>query len=74
MPPNHDGVFRTYVNAATINDAVLVPVYVDTDEGEAEALEAFAAAYPDREIIPIASSELIKLEGAVHCATLTIAR
>lgn len=72
MPPNDDQIFRTYVNATAVNDAVLVPVYVETDAGEAEALAAFAAAYPGREIIPIASSELIELEGAVHCATLSI--
>lgn len=74
MPPDDDQVFRTYVNATPVNDAVLVPVYMDTNKGEAEALAAWAAAYPGREIIPIASSELIELEGAVHCATLSIGR
>lgn len=74
MPPDDDQVFRTYVNATPVNDAVLVPVYVETDKGEAEALRAWAAAYPGREIIPIASSELIELEGAVHCATLSVGK
>lgn len=74
MPANDDGVFRTYTNAAAINDVVLVPVYPEDVADEAEALALFAAAYPGRHVVPIDASLIITLDGAVHCATMTIPR
>lgn len=74
MPDNRDGIFRTYTNAAAINEVVLVPVYPEDVSDEADALAAFATAYPGREIVPIDASVVITLDGAVHCATMTVPR
>jgi agmatine deiminase len=74
MPANDDGVFRTYTNAAAINGVVLVPIYPEDVGDEVEALALFAAAYPDRHVVPIDASAVITLDGAVHCATMTIPR
>jgi agmatine/peptidylarginine deiminase len=74
MPPNDDGVYRSYTNALAVNDVVLVPVYGEEYELEREALAVFASAYPGRDIVPIDSDLIIDLDGAVHCAAITIAR
>lgn len=73
MPDSWDEVFRSYTNAVAVNDVVLVPVYPDAPAHEEEALAAFRAAYPGRKIVPIDASEVIELDGAVHCATQTLA-
>lgn len=73
MPANSDGFFRSYTNALAVNGVVLVPVYPEDTAGEAEALEVFGAAYPGRAVLPVDASTVIQLDGAVHCATLSIA-
>jgi len=57
-----------YVNFVLINRACLVPIYgLTTDE---EALAILSQALPDRDIVPIPSSELITQFGGPHCATM----
>ncbi len=73
MAYHGDGVFRSYTNSLAINKVVIVPVYPESPEGEAEALAAFQAAYPGRRIVPVIASDIIPLYGAVHCATMTVA-
>jgi len=73
MPDSWDDIFRSYTNALAINNVVLVPVYPDAPAHEAEALAAFRAAYPGRKIVGIDSSDVIQLDGAIHCATQTLA-
>ena len=72
MPDNDDGRFRSYVNALAVGDVVLVPVYPERPEHETRALAGFRAAYPDRRIVPIVASDVIGLQGAVHCTTMSI--
>ncbi len=73
MPDNDRRArFRTYTNAVAVNGVVLVPVYPDAKSGEAAALAVFAAAYPDRKIVPIDASSAIESQGAIHCLTATI--
>jgi agmatine deiminase len=74
MPSHRDGNFRTYVNALPVNHAVLVPVYPGYAADQEQALAAFRAAYPDRRVVPIDASRVIGLEGAIHCAALTVIR
>ncbi len=74
MPTNTDGRFRSYTNALPLNDMVLVPVYADDLIREREALDAIAAAFPQREIIAIESAGIISLAGAVHCASMGVPR
>lgn len=73
MPESYDDVFRSYTNALAVNNVVLVPVYPDAPNHEKEALAAFRAAYPGRKIVPIDASDVIELEGAIHCATQSLA-
>jgi agmatine/peptidylarginine deiminase len=73
MPANSDGFFRSYTNALAVNGVVLVPVYPEDTAGEAEALEVFGAAYPGRTVLPVDASTVIQLDGAIHCATLSVA-
>ncbi len=58
----------TYANFLIINDAVLFPVYnCKTDK---EALEAIKEAFPEREIVPVDCSVLIRQHGSLHCITM----
>ncbi len=74
MPPNSDGYFRSHTNALAVNGIVLVPTYNEALELELEVIETFARAYPGRHIVPIDASDLIKLDGAIRCIAITIAR
>jgi agmatine/peptidylarginine deiminase len=74
MPRRSGDQFRTYANALAVNRVVLVPVYRDERSREAEALTRFAAAYPDRSIVPVDASAILPLGGSLHCATLTVPR
>jgi agmatine deiminase len=58
----------TYANYLVINGAVLVPVYGDDADGE--ALKTVGLAYPDREIVGIDCSVLIRQHGSLHCVTM----
>lgn len=71
--PKYDGGKRlpaTYANYLVINGAVLVPVYKDPADGR--ALEVIGKAFPDREIIGIDCSTLIRQGGSLHCVTMQI--
>ncbi|MFA9392632.1 MAG: agmatine deiminase family protein [Prolixibacteraceae bacterium] len=58
----------TYANFLIINGAVLFPIYkCKTDE---PALKAIKNAFPDREIVPIDCSVLIRQHGSLHCVTM----
>jgi len=58
----------TYANFLIINKAVLVPVYNDPHDDEALAI--FKTLFPDREIIGIDCSVLIRQHGSLHCVTM----
>lgn len=58
----------TYANFLYVNGAVLVPLYnVPEDE---KALAVFRAQFPDREIVGIDCSPLIRQHGSLHCVTM----
>jgi agmatine/peptidylarginine deiminase len=58
----------TYANFLIINGAVLFPIYnCETDK---VAVEAIKTAFPNREIIPIDCSVLIRQHGSLHCVTM----
>jgi len=69
--PVFDGKERlpaTYANFLIINGAVLVPYYNSLkDQIAAQILQK---AFPDREIIGIDCSSLIKQHGSLHCVTM----
>ncbi|MCU0858721.1 MAG: agmatine deiminase family protein [Pontiellaceae bacterium] len=61
----------TYANFLIINGAVLVPVYNDPGR-DTIALSTVKKAFPDREIIGIDCSVLIRQHGSLHCVTMQI--
>ncbi|RTR06038.1 agmatine deiminase family protein [Halomonas nitroreducens] len=62
----------TYANFLIINAAVLVPVY--GDPADRRALDALAGAFPDRDIVPIDCSTVIRQHGSLHCLTMQLPR
>lgn len=75
MPhPIYDGEDRlpaTYANFLIINGAVIVPTYKQP-EADKEALAAIGKAFPEREIIGIDGSTIIRQHGSIHCLTMQI--
>ena len=58
----------TYANFLIVNGAVLFPIYnCETDK---EAMDAIKVAFPDRDIVPIDCSVLIRQHGSLHCVTM----
>ncbi len=57
----------SYGNFYIANGIVLVPVFNDTNDRI--ALNTLAELFPDREIVPIYSGDLIWGFGAMHCMT-----
>ena len=58
----------TYANFLIINGAVLVPTYnTPTDN---KALAVFSTLFPNREIVGIDCSALIRQHGSLHCVTM----
>ena len=58
----------TYANFLFINGAVLVPTY--NAKSDAQALTLFEKTFPNRDIIPIDCSILIRQHGSLHCVTM----
>ena len=61
----------TYANFLIINGAVLVPTY-NQEEKDKEACEAIKKSFPDREIIAIDSSTIVRQHGSIHCCTMQV--
>ena len=67
---NNHRIPATYMNFVLINNAVLVPTYSDPcDEG---VLETFREYFPEREVVGIVSSVLIREHGSLHCASMNV--
>jgi agmatine deiminase len=72
LPWDTSGTWFTYTNSLVVNDVVLVPVYADFPDLEEEALQVYAQARPDLEIVTINSDSIIPAGGAIHCVTMTV--
>ncbi len=59
----------TYANFLVMNRRVLVPTYRQPSL-DAQALAVIHAAFPDREIVGIDCTPLIKQHGSLHCVTM----
>ena len=59
----------TYANFLIMNGAVLLPVYNQPAKDEL-ARTALAGVFPDREIVCIDCSALVKQHGSLHCVTM----
>ena len=62
----------TYANFLFINGAVLVPIYGVKEDPL--ALNIFRETFPEKDIIPINCTTLIKQHGSLHCVTMNFAR
>ncbi len=58
----------TYANFLFVNGAVLVPIY--NVKSDIEAISIFEKTFPNRDIIPIDCSILIRQHGSLHCVTM----
>lgn len=58
----------TYANFLIVNGAVIVPTY--NDRHDQEALAIMQMAFPDREIVGVDCSVLIRQHGSLHCVTM----
>lgn len=58
----------TYANFLIVNGAVLVPVY--DDPCDQIALDRLATCFPDRDLIAIPATPLIRQYGSIHCMTM----
>lgn len=67
-PITHQGQFlaASYLNFVVLNGAVLVPTY-GQPKNDATALEIIGDCFPDREIVAVDCSDIIKEGGALHC-------
>lgn len=61
----------TYANFLFVNDGVLVPTY--NVKEDAEALETFKWAFPNRKVVGVDCSTLIRQHGSLHCVTMNFA-
>jgi agmatine/peptidylarginine deiminase len=61
----------TYANFLIMNGAVIVPVY-DNPEKDRMACETIQSAFPDRTIIPIDATVIVRQHGSIHCCTMQI--
>lgn len=59
-----------YANFALINGAVLLPVYQDSADADAQRL--LAAAFPERQVHAIDCRALIAQGGSLHCACMQL--
>lgn len=59
----------TYANFVILNGAVLVPTYQQPDNDE-QAKAVIAKAFPDRVIIGIDASTVVRQHGSLHCLTM----
>lgn len=61
----------TYANFLVINGAVIVPVYGQREKDE-EAKALVAEAFPDREIIAVDATVIVRQHGSIHCLTMQL--
>ena len=73
MPDHDDGVWRSYTNIVFANGVLLVPIYPDycPDLDEA-ALAIYRRLLPERRVVGIDASRLIKMNGALRCITMNV--
>lgn len=59
----------TYANFLIMNEAVLMPTYQDAKTDNL-AIKQLQTAFPDKEIVGIDCSPLIRQHGSLHCVTM----
>lgn len=59
-----------YANFLILNDAVLLPVYADPADAQAQSI--LSGCFPDRAIVPLDCRPLISQGGSLHCVTMQL--
>jgi agmatine/peptidylarginine deiminase len=68
-----DRLPATYANFLIINGAVLMPTY-NVPAKDREAADQLQKAFPNRKIVQVDCSALIKQHGSLHCVTMQYSR
>ncbi|NDC62880.1 MAG: hypothetical protein EBZ59_02595 [Planctomycetia bacterium] len=75
QPAAKDGCWRSYTNVIYANGVVIVPQFPDVSpELDREALATYRRALPDRRVVGIDASAIVKKRGGLHCLSLVIPR
>jgi agmatine/peptidylarginine deiminase len=69
MYDDGDRLPATYANFVIVNGAVIVPTYAQPDN-DRRAIEVVAQAFPDREVVGIDASTVVRQHGSLHCLTM----
>ncbi|BAF69465.1 agmatine deiminase family protein [Nitratiruptor sp. SB155-2] len=71
-PKYYDGerLPASYANFVFINDAIIVPTYQDSNDEV--ALNLFRSLFPDRDVIALDASVLIRQHGSIHCSCMNL--
>ena len=69
---NAGGTHYTYTNAVVFNDLVFISEFAGYPAQNAAALAVFQAAFPDHQVIPVDSSDIIHSAGAIHCIVMHV--
>lgn len=57
----------SYINFYIANGAVILPVF--DDPADEPARKSLSLLFPDREVVPVAGTDIVVGEGCVHCIT-----
>lgn len=69
MYDDGDRLPATYANFVILNGTVIVPTYAQPDN-DSRAIEVVAQAFPDREVVGIDASTVVRQHGSLHCLTM----
>ncbi len=69
MYDDSDRLPATYANFVVLNGAVIVPTYNQPDL-DRRAMDTIQLAFPDREIVGIDASTVVRQHGSLHCLTM----
>ncbi len=67
---NNQRLPASYANFVIINGAIIVPSY--NDPNDEEALKIFKKLFPNKDIIGLDASVLIRQHGSIHCSCMNI--
>ena len=67
LRPTGERLAGSYINFAIVNGAIIMPQF--DDRHDQPARQKLAQLFPDRQIIPIASREILLGGGNIHCIT-----
>lgn len=73
QPTARDGCWRSYTNVIYANGVVIVPQFPDfSPELDRQALATYRRVFPDRRVVGVDASQIIRKQGGLHCLSLDI--